>query len=76
VRSKATGDAVALAWYRAIMRGMQGQYYQYQHGFPDWESADTTLEDIAGGTYDRWEEFGLQSGIEIRFGPRGLHRAA
>lgn len=53
------------AWYGAILRGMQGQYYQYQHGFLERESVDRTLEDIAGGIYENWEALGLTDSIEI-----------
>lgn len=54
----------AQAWYGGIMRGMEGQYYQYQHGFLERESIDRTLDDIEGGIYERWEDFGLIDGIE------------
>ena len=54
----------AQAWYAAIMRGMQGQFYQYQQGFLERESIDRTLDDIAGGIYERWVEFELLDGIE------------
>ena len=56
----------ARAWYSAIMRGMQGQYYQYQNGFLDRASVDQTLRDIAGGIYEQWEQFGLLDQIEIQ----------
>ena len=54
----------ARAWYKAILRGMQGQYYQYQQGFLERESIDRTLDDIAEGIYGRWEDFGLLEDIE------------
>ena len=56
----------ARAWYSAIMRGMQGQYYQYQNGFLDRASVDRTLHDIANGIYQNWEQFGLLGNIEIQ----------
>ncbi len=54
------------AWYGAILRGMQGQYYQYQHGFLERESVDRTLDDIANGIFENWEVFGLLDSIEIK----------
>ena len=56
----------ARAWYGAIMRGMQGQYYQYQNGFLDRASVDRTLTDIADGIYENWERFDLLGSIEIQ----------
>ena len=56
----------ARAWYATIMRGMQGQYYQYKQGFLERGSVDRTLDDIAGGIYERWKDFGLLEGIEDR----------
>jgi len=53
------------AWYGAILRGMQGQYYQYQHGFLERESVDRTLDDIADGIFENWAAFGLLDNIEI-----------
>lgn len=55
----------AQAYYSAIMRGMQGQYYQYQNGFLDRESVDRTLDDIADGIYDNWEQLDLLDNLEI-----------
>jgi len=55
----------AQSWYATILRGMQGQYYQYQQGFLERESIDRTLDDIAGGIYEKWEKFGLLKRIEI-----------
>lgn len=55
----------ARAWYGAIMRGMQGQYYQYQNGFLERESVDRTLIDIADGIYEKWDQFDLLGNIEI-----------
>ena len=55
----------ARAWYGAIMRGMQGQYYQYQNGFLERESVDRTLIDITDGIYEKWEQFDLLDNIEI-----------
>ena len=54
----------ARAWYGAIMRGMQGQYYQYQNGFLDRAVVDLTLTDIADGIYEKWEQYGLLDNIE------------
>ncbi len=54
------------AWYGAILRGMQGQYYQYQHGFLDRESVDRTLDDIANGIFENWKIYGLLDNIEIK----------
>jgi hypothetical protein len=56
----------ARAWYGAILRGMQGQYYQYQHGFLERESVDRTLDDIAGGIFENWEQFRILDSIEIQ----------
>jgi len=56
----------ARAWYSTIMRGMQGQYYQYQNGFLDRASVDRTLHDIVGGIYENWERYDLLGRIEIQ----------
>ena len=56
----------AQAWYSTIMRGMQGQYYQYQNGFLDRASVDRTLSDIADDVYRNWERFDLLDEIEIQ----------
>lgn len=56
----------------AGMRGMQGQYYQYQNGFLDRASVDLTLHDIADGIYQNWEQFGLLDNIEIQDGVQKL----
>ena len=56
----------ARAWYSTILRGMQGQYYQYQQGFLDRESIDQTLDDIVGLFYQKWVEFNLLGKIEIK----------
>ena len=55
----------AQAWYAGIMRGMQGQYYQYQNGFLERASIDKTLDDISREFYSMWEDFGLLGNIEI-----------
>ncbi|MFK8043429.1 hypothetical protein [Congregibacter sp.] len=52
------------AWHMLILRGMQGQYYQYQEGFLDREVVDRTLEDISQGIYGEWEQLGLLDAIE------------
>ena len=52
------------AWHLLILRGMQGQYYQYQEGFLDREVVDRTLEDISQGLYRKWEQLGLLDAIE------------
>ena len=52
------------AWHLLILRGMQGQYYQYQQGFLDREVVDLTLEDISQGIYVTWEQLGLVEAIE------------
>ena len=54
----------ARAWHLLILRGMQGQYYQYQEGFLDREVVDRTLEDISQGIYKKWEQLGLLDAIE------------
>ena len=54
----------AIAWHMLILRGMEGQYYQYQEGFLDREVVDRTLEDISQGIYDKWEQLGLLDAIE------------
>ena len=56
----------AQAWYSTIMRGMQGQYYQYLNGFLDRASVDRTLRDIADDVYRNWERFDLLDEIEIQ----------
>ena len=56
----------AQAWYSTIMRGMQGQYYQYQNGFLDRASVDRTLSDITNDVYRNWERFDLLGDIEIQ----------
>jgi hypothetical protein len=76
ILSKSTSEGVetlspsefnrARAWYSAIMRGMQGQYYQYQNGFLDRASVDRTLHDIVNGIYQNWEQFGVLDNIEIQ----------
>lgn len=53
------------AWYSAIMRQMQGQYYQYQNGFLERGVIDRTLVDISIGIYQSWEQLGLLNFIEI-----------
>lgn len=52
------------AWHMLILRGMEGQYYQYQEGFLDREVVDRTLEDISQGIYGKWEQLGLLDAIE------------
>ena len=54
----------AQAWYSAVLRGMQGQYYQYQQGFLDRASIDHTLDDINEEFYQKWETYGLLRLIE------------
>jgi len=54
------------AWYASIMRGMQGQYYQYQEGFLEREAVDRTLEDIAAGIYAKWVAYDLLQHLEIK----------
>ncbi|WP_439106797.1 hypothetical protein [Congregibacter sp.] len=54
----------ARAWHMLILRGMEGQYYQYQEGFLDRKVIDRTLEDISQGIYARWEQLGLLDAIE------------
>lgn len=53
------------AWYVVILRQMQGQYYQYQHGFLERAVIDRTLQDISNGIYRSWEDLGLIQSIEI-----------
>lgn len=55
----------ARAWYSMILRGMQGQYYQYQQGFLERNVIDLTLEDIGGGIYDHWVSLKILDLIEI-----------
>ena len=55
----------AKAWHAMILRGMQGQYYQYQQGFLERSVVDLTLEDIGDGIYARWELLGVLDLIEI-----------
>ena len=55
----------ARAWNVTILRGMQGQYYQYQNGFLDRASVDRTLDDIVNIFYERWEQFEMLDLLEI-----------
>jgi len=56
----------AQAWFELILRGMQGQYYQYQQGFLNRSAIDRTLEDIFDlGFYQSWESLELLDTIEI-----------
>jgi len=56
----------ARAWYSMILRGMQGQYYQYQQGFLDRIVIDHTLEDLEEGIYQHWVSLDLLGYIEIQ----------
>jgi len=56
----------ASAWHMLILRGMEGQYRQYQEGFLDREVVDRTLEDISQGLYGKWEQLDLVNAIENR----------
>lgn len=56
----------ARSWFDLVLRGMQGQYYQYQQGFLERAVIDRTLEDIfEEGIYQKWESLQLLENIEI-----------
>ena len=52
-------------WNLAIIRRMQGQYYQWQQGFLDRQVIDQTLDLIANSSYETWEELGIAGGFPI-----------
>ena len=53
-----------VAWHSAIQWRMQGQFYQYEQGFLEEAALQRTLDDLANGIYERWEELGLTDRIQ------------
>ena len=53
-----------VAWHSAILWRMQGQFYQYEQGFLEEAALQRTLDDLANGIYERWEELGLTDRIQ------------
>ena len=53
-----------VAWNLAIQWRMQGQFYQYEQGFLEEAALQRTLDDLANGIYERWEELGLTDRIQ------------
>ena len=53
-----------VAWHSAIQWRMQGQFYQYEQGFLEEAALQRTLDDLANGVYERWEELGLTDRIQ------------
>ena len=53
-----------VAWHSAIQWRMQGQFYQYEQGFLEETALQRTLDDLANGIYERWEELGLTDSIQ------------
>ena len=52
------------AWHSAIQWRMQGQFYQYEQGFLEEAALQRTLDDLANGIYERWQELGLIDSIQ------------
>ena len=53
-----------VAWNLAIQWRMQGQFYQYQQGFLEEAALEQTLNDLASGIYQKWEELDLTERIQ------------
>ena len=53
------------AWETGVINRMQGQYFQYQQGFLDRLSIDSTLDYIAVEAWKRWTDLGLTGDIDI-----------
>ncbi len=53
-----------VAWNSAVQWRMQGQFYQYQQGFLEEAALQRTLDDLANGIYQRWEELDLIDRIQ------------
>ena len=53
-----------VAWHSAMQWRMQGQFYQYQQGFLEEAALEQTLNDLAGGIYQKWEELDLTERIQ------------
>lgn len=53
------------AWHNGAIRRRQSQYYQYQQGFLERFQIDDMLDNIASGTYEKWQELGLLSLIQL-----------
>ena len=53
-----------VAWHSAMQWRMQGQFYQYQQGFLEEAALEQTLNDLANGIYQSWEELELSERIQ------------
>ena len=53
-----------VAWHSAMQWRMQGQFYQYQQGFLEEAALEQTLNDLASGIYQKWEELDLTERIQ------------
>ena len=53
-----------VAWHSAMQWRMQGQFYQYEQGFLEEAALQRTLDDLANGIYERWQELGLIDSIQ------------
>ena len=60
----AGGKSRVVAWHSATQWRMQGQFYQYEQGFLEEAALQRTLDDLANGIYERWEELGLTDRIQ------------
>ena len=53
------------AWETGVINRMQGQYFQYQQGFLDRSSIDSTLDFIVSDAWSRWSDLGLTNAFDI-----------
>ena len=53
-----------VAWHSAMQWRIQGQFYQYQQGFLEEAALEQTLNDLASGIYQKWEELDLTERIQ------------
>ena len=53
-----------VAWHSAMQWRMQGQFYQYQQGVLEEAALEQTLNDLASGIYQKWEELDLTERIQ------------
>ncbi len=53
-----------VAWSSAVQWRMQGQFYQYPQGCLEEAALQRTLDDLANGIYQRWEELDLIDRIQ------------
>ena len=53
-----------VAWHSAMQWRMLGQFYQYQQGFLEEAALEQTLNDLASGIYQKWEELDLTERIQ------------